>query len=233
VTTLAFAVTTSTYFLNRRYVEWFVPDDVPPPVLWERVDLGEGWVQYEACLVGLLLAIVAARNLRASRVGRILLAVRDNEAASATMTIDATRAKLLAFALAGAFAGFAGSLYVVLQGGIFADAFDAEVSIRLFSMVVIGGLSTIPGAVLGAAYVRGAEFFLPAQWSLIASGFGILVLLLVLPDGLGGGLYRIRDAVLRRIARRRGLHVPSLLADRRVDDDAAAPEADPHELVDA
>ena len=79
---------------------------------------------------------------------------------------------------------------MVQQGGIFADAFDAEVSIRLFSMVVIGGLSTIPGAVLGAAYVRGAEFFLPAQWTLIASGAGILLLLLVLPEGLGGALYR-------------------------------------------
>jgi branched-chain amino acid transport system permease protein len=229
VTTLAFAVTTSTYFLNTRYFSWFVPTRVAPPVLWERIDLGKGWIQYEACLAGLLLAVVAARNLRASRVGRVLLAVRDNEAASATMTIDPTRTKLLAFALSGAFAGLAGSLYVVIQGGIFADAFDAEVSIRLFSMVVIGGLSTIPGAILGAAYVRGAEFFLPAQWSLIASGVGILVLLLILPEGLGGGLYRLRDGLLRRIAARRGLHVPSLVADRRVEDPAPADEA---ELVD-
>ena len=234
VTTLAFAVTTSTYLLNSRYFSWFVPSDVVPPVLWERIDLGKGWIQYEACLVGLLLTVVAARNLRHSRVGRMLLAVRDNEAASATMTIDPTRAKLLAFALSGAFAGLAGSLYVVIQGGIFADAFDAEVSIRLFSMVVIGGLSTIPGAILGAAYVRGAEFFLPAQWSLMASGFGILVLLLVLPEGLGGGLYRIRDWLLRRIASRRGMHVPSLLADRRID--GPAPDATPTdepELVEA
>jgi branched-chain amino acid transport system permease protein len=232
VTTLAFAVTTATYFLNVRYFDWFVPDEVPPPVLWERVDLGEGWVRYEVCLVGLLLAMAAARNLRSSRLGRALIAVRDNEPAAATVTIDATRAKLLAFALSGAFAGFAGSLYVVLQGGIFADAFDAEVSVRLFSMVVIGGLSTIPGAVLGAAYVRGAEFFLAAQWSLIASGIGILLLLLVLPEGLGGGLYRVRDALLRRVARRRGLHVPSLLEDRRVDDGAEAAEGE-RELVDA
>ena len=87
------------------------------------------------------------------------------------MTIDADpRQAHRLRASPGPSPGFAGSLYVVIQGGIFADAFDAEVSIRLFSMVVIGGLSTIPGAILGAAYVRGAEFFLPAQWSLIASG---------------------------------------------------------------
>jgi branched-chain amino acid transport system permease protein len=228
VTTLAFAVTTSTYFLNSTHFRWFVPGRVLPPVLWERIDLGTGWIRYEACAVGLLLAVVAARNLRASRTGRVLLAVRDNEAAASTMTISPTRAKLTAFAISGALAGLAGSLYAVLQRGIFADAFDAEVSVRLFSMVVIGGLSTIPGAILGAAYVRGADFFLPAQWALIASGAGILVLLMILPEGLGGGLYRIRDWVLRRIAKRRGLHVPSLLADARVGADplpgvAAAP----------
>ena len=124
------------------------------------------------------------------------------------MTIDPTRAKLTAFAISGALAGLAGSLYVVLQGGIFADAFDAEVSIRLFSMVVIGGLSTIPGAILGAAYVRGAEFFLPAQWTLIASGVGILAAPARPPRGPRRRLYRIRDWLLRQIAARRDLHVP-------------------------
>jgi branched-chain amino acid transport system permease protein len=216
VTTLAFAVTASTYLLNTSELPWFVPRNVQPPVLWERIDLGRGWIQYEACLVGLLLAVGVARNLRGSRTGRTLIAVRDNESAAATMTIDPTRAKLTAFAVSGALAGLAGSLYAVLQRGIFADAFDAEVSVRLFSMVVIGGLSTIPGAILGAAYVRGAEFFLPAQWSLVASGVGILVLLLLLPEGLGGGLYRIRDLALRRIAARRNLAVPSLVADARI-----------------
>jgi branched-chain amino acid transport system permease protein len=218
VTTLAFAVTSSTWFLSSSHFPWFVPPNVRPPVIWERVDMSKGWVQYEVCLVGLLLAIGIARNLRRSRTGRALIAVRDNESAASTVTIDPTRAKLTAFAISGALAGMAGSLYAVLQHGIFADAFDAEVSVRLFSMVVIGGLSTIPGAVLGAAYVRGAEFFLPAEWALVASGIGILLLLLLLPEGLGGGLYRIRDWVLRRIASRRDLYVPSLVADVRIAD---------------
>ena len=68
---------------------------------------------------------------------------------------------------------------------------------------------------VGSFKGRGAEFFLAEQYALIASGAGILVLLLVLPEGLGGGLYRLRDLALRRIATRRGLVVPSLLADRR------------------
>ena len=55
------------------------------------------------------------------------------------------------------------------------------VSLRLFSMVVIGGLGSIPGAILGAVYVRGAEFFLSGGWAIIASGAGLLALLLVTP----------------------------------------------------
>ncbi|WP_436793712.1 branched-chain amino acid ABC transporter permease [Actinospongicola halichondriae] len=223
VTTLAFAVTTATVFLSDTYFGWFVPKGVEAPVLWKRIDLRVDWVQYEVCLVGLLLAIAVARNLRRSRIGRMLIAVRDNEPAASTLTIAPTVAKLTGFAISGALAGFAGSLYVVNQRGIFADAFGADVSIRLFSMVVIGGLGTISGALMGAGYVRGAEFFLPAQWSLIASGVGILLLLVVLPEGLGGGMFRLRDGVLRRIARRRGIHVPSLLEDRRIDDEAPDP----------
>jgi hypothetical protein len=83
-------------------------------------------------------------------------------------------------------------------------------------MVVIGGLGSLPGAVMGAVYVRAAEFFLPAAWSLLASGLGILFLLMFLPEGLGGLVYRARDIYLRRVANKHGLIVPSLLADRRV-----------------
>ena len=59
----------------------------------------------------------------------------------------------------------------------------------------------------------------PAGWALVASGAGILILLMFLPEGLGGILYAIRDGLLRRVARRRGLIVPSLLADVRAETD--------------
>jgi hypothetical protein len=82
-------------------------------------------------------------------------------------------------------------------------------------MVVIGGLGSLPGAILGAVYVRSVEFFIGGGWALLASGAGILVILLVLPGGLGAGMYRIRDEILRWVAKRRGIIVPSLLADIR------------------
>jgi hypothetical protein len=66
--------------------------------------------------------------------------------------------------------------------------------------------------------VRGADFFLPLDWQFLATGIGLLAVLLLLPSGLGGLLADLRDGALRRVARRRGIVVPSLLADVRVDD---------------
>lgn len=215
VTTLGFAVTSSTYFLEDRYFPWFVQDRIRRPVLWNRLPIREEWQVYYLALAGLLLVIFAVRRLRASHMGRALIAVRDNELAAEAVRLDATRLKLTAFLISGAIAGFAGSLYVVSQQGVATDAFAPEVSLRLFSMVVIGGLGSMPGAILGAVYIRGAEFFLPPGWTLIASGAGILLLLMFVPEGLGGLVYRVRDAYLRRVARRRDLVVPSLLADVR------------------
>src|SRR3954451_2828412 len=221
VTTLAFAVTSSTIFLDHRKMGWFVPDFVPRPALWGRVTFEKDWQMYLLCLFGLVVAMGAARSLRATRTGRALIASRDNESAAKSVAIDTVKVKLAAFAISGGIAGFAGSLYVLHQTAFKTDAFGPEVSLRLFSMVVIGGLGSLPGAILGAAYIRGAEFFLPAGWSVIASGLGIILLLMFLPGGLGELLYRTRDGLLRWIAKRRGLLVPSLLADVRVEDDEA------------
>jgi branched-chain amino acid transport system permease protein len=133
------------------------------------------------------------------------------------VSINSTRLKLTAFVISGAMAGFAGGIYALHQNGIFTGSFDAVVSIRLFSMVVIGGLGSLPGALLGAGYVQSTEFFLSGGWALLASGIGILVLLMFLPEGLGGLMYTVRDGILRRIAKRRKIIVPSLLADVRME----------------
>jgi branched-chain amino acid transport system permease protein len=218
VTTLAFATTSGSYFLQGRYVPWFIESRIPRPTLFGRIPLETDREMYWFALVGLVLVIAGVQGLRASRTGRALIATRDNEQAAQAVTIDTVRAKLTAFVISGALAGFAGGIYVLHQRGLHSDAFGPDVSLRLFSMVVIGGLGSLPGAILGAIYVRGAEFFLRSSWALVASGAGLLVLLLFLPEGLGGLLYALRDRYLRWVAARRGLLVPSLVADRRIDD---------------
>ena len=72
-------------------------------------------------------------------------------------------------------------------------------------MAVIGGLGSIPGALLGAVYVRGVDYYFAQEWQILATGVGLLVVLMLLPGGIGGGLADLRDALLRRVARRRGL----------------------------
>jgi branched-chain amino acid transport system permease protein len=217
VTTLAFAVTSATYFLEDRYFPWFIETRIQRPVLLDRLPLDRPWQMYLLCLLSLVGVAAGASALRRSHTGRVLIAVRDNEVTAESAGINTTRVKLTAFVISGAIAGFAGVLYVVHENGLNTDAFNANVSLLLFSMVVIGGLGSLPGVVLGAAYIRGVQFFLPPEWALLASGAGILFLLLFLPEGLGGLLYATRDAFLRSVARRRGILVPSLVADRRVE----------------
>lgn len=226
VTTLAFAVTSKTFFLEDRYVPWFVEERIDRPVLWERFPINLDWQFYYFSLAFLVLVIVAARNLRRSRTGRALVAVRDNEPAAQASSLNVPRLKLTAFAISGAIAGLAGSIYVLHQRGLNTDSFGPEVSLRLFTMVVIGGLGSLPGAILGAVYVRSVEFFVGGGWALLASGGGILLILMVLPGGLGAGMYRLRDEILRWVAKRRGMVVPSLLADLRqeeIEEEEAVP----------
>ena len=78
-------------------------------------------------------------------------------------------------------------------------------------MVVIGGLASIPGAILGAFAVRGVTWWLPADWQFLVTGAGLLVVLLVFRGGLGAALADLRDGWLRRVARRRGVAAPALL----------------------
>lgn len=215
VTTLAFAVTSRFFFLEDRYLQWFVEEEVARPALWGRLPITLDWQLYYFALAFLILVFIGARNLRNSRTGRALVAVRDNEPASQSVSVNVPRLKLMAFAISGAIAGLAGGLYILHQNGLNTDSFGPEVSLRLFTMVVIGGLGSLPGAILGAVYVRSIEFFVGGGWALLASGGGILLILLILPGGLGAGMYRVRDEILRWIARRRGIVVPSLLADLR------------------
>ncbi len=97
-------------------------------------------------------------------------------------------------------------------------------------MAVVGGLGSIGGAVLGAVYVKGIQYFLTQpQWAFLSTGFGLLLVLMLMPGGLGAAVGDLRDGVLRWYARRRGIRVPSLLADTRVE---VEPEAQAN-LIDA
>ncbi len=227
VTTLGFAVATSTFFLNEKFFSGLLPKARPErPILFGSIDLEGEAAYYYFCVVVLALAMAAVRALRRSRTGRVLVAMRDNPQAAQSYGINEVRAKLLTFALSGCVAGLAGALWVFHQRAVSPAAFLPAESLKVFSMVVIGGLGSLPGAVLGAVFVRGAGSMFSPQIALLTSGIGLLAVLMLLPGGLGRLVFDLRDGLLRRVARRRRLVVPSLLADVRVEDDDARAEHD-------
>jgi len=103
----------------------------------------------------------------------------------------------------------------------------------VFTMVVLGGVGSPMGAVLGAVWLQGTRWFLPGEWQLLASGAGVLFVLLIVPSGLGGLVLRLRDAWLGRVATRAGLDVPGFTAPTTAADDGPVPvELEPSPLSD-
>jgi ABC-type branched-subunit amino acid transport system permease subunit len=206
VTTLAFGICASVYLLSPSYLTWLVtPSANRPPIFGSASLLSSDADIYYFCLIGFLACLMAVRSLRRSRIGRGLIATRDNEVAARATALNTTRQKLTSFLISGAVAGFAGALFVVQQQGVNNGSFTADINIAMFTMVVIGGLGSLPGVVVGAFAVWAATYFLPSGWAALVTGGGILLLLIFLPEGLGGVMYRVRDQLLALAARRRGM----------------------------
>jgi len=146
---------------------------VPPPgagVTVAGLDLGKAfaidprWFYYLS-LLSLAGVVLAMRRLETSRLGRALVAVREDELAAQAMGISATRVKLSAFAMSSAVAGLAGCLYAAsLSTTADPNAYDFNRSIMVLCAVILGGLGSIPGTILGVAILVGFDTVL-APWA--------------------------------------------------------------------
>ena len=226
VITLAFALATSDYLLNTGYSpfrKWLPLDVVDRTHVFGVIPIATDTQFYVLTLVVLAFALWAVRGLRASRTGRVIIGVRDNERASEAYAIHSRSALLLAFSISGFIAGVAGALFVLQQQLLVSQSFTPDASLRIFAMVVVGGLGSISGAVLGAVFVYGVQYFLPVEYAFLATGAGLLLVLLLVPGGLGAMFGDARDGLLRMYARHKGIRVPSLLADTRVPESTAHP----------
>jgi len=236
VTTMAFALTTGTFFLNREFFAWLVPDPnrlFLRPVIFDKFDLESEHTYYYVALLGLLFAIASVSRIQRSRTGRVLVANRDNTRSAQSYGISPVRAQVSAFGLSGALAGLAGGLYAFAFRGISGTVVTPEYSVLFLAVGVIGGLSSVPGAMLGAAYmtfVQFSPFTREPLTKFLASGVGLLAILMVAPGGLSSIAYDLRDRWLRRLALAKDIVVPSLLADARVpdevDDETVLPDAE-------
>jgi len=151
----------------------------------------------------LVLSLLMVRLWRDRGVARRLMAVRDNETGAGAMGIPLARTKLLAFALSGFIAGYAGVCLAFATERISTATFDPTYSVLVVSMVVIGGLGDIDGAVLGAIYLVGlpAMFGTTSTIQFLTSGLGLLVFILYLPGGLAELLHRLADVVTLSLER--------------------------------
>jgi len=161
----------------------------------------------------LVLSVLMLKVWRDKGIARRLVAVRDNEFAAAAMGIPVLRTKLLAFALSGFIAGYAGVCFAFATQQLNNTdlTFDPTTSFVIISMIVIGGLGSISGAILGALYLEGlpAIFGSNATIQFITSGLGLIAFILYLPGGLAEVLHRSGDLVtigLRSVLHRDASH---------------------------
>jgi len=153
----------------------------------------EAYVYY--IYLGVLLVFtVATYNLVSSYVGRAFVAIRDSDIAAEVMGVNLTRYKLLAFAISSFYTGVHGGLFAQFLGHLEPQTFNVSESLTIFVAVIVGGLASVEGSILGAAFVilvptvfSGYRWFVPVLF-----GLTLLVVLIFEPLGLAGRWLKAR-----------------------------------------
>ena len=166
---------------------------VPFPVL-DLSALNPAWVfefnnaqsVYYLYVISVLIAAFVVLRVAGSRIGRAWRAIKADEDVAQAMGIRLVRTKLLAFGLSSAFAGMGGALFAAQLRGIFPDSFTLFVSINVLSLIIIGGLGSIPGVVVGSFVLVGLPEALRElqDYRLLAFGVLLVVAMLLKPEGL-------------------------------------------------
>lgn len=145
----------------------------------------------------LLLAILftlASYNLISSFLGRAFIAIRDNDISAEAMGVNLTIYKLLAFAISSFYTGIQGGLYALLLGYLEPNMFTFLETISLFVAVIVGGLASVEGSILGAAFVILVPQVFSDAKQLVPVVFGVAIILILIfePLGLSGRWLKIR-----------------------------------------
>ena len=141
---------------------------------------------YYFLLLWCALALGLALRVRASKLGRAMIALRDSEIAAEVAGVDTVRIKMLAFAMSSMYAGVAGGLYVSYVNYVSPDLFSNAQAVLFFTMLVVGGTGSAVGAVLGTALLTAlpeALRFLK-EWYLVLYGVGVILIIIFIPEGL-------------------------------------------------
>jgi branched-chain amino acid transport system permease protein len=174
--------------------------NIPAPIATTPTDFLSGPVQiyYIACAFAALIAFIALR-LRSSRLGRAWIAIREDEDVAEAVGINLIQTKLLAYMLGAGFAGLGGAIFAAQTASIFPSSITLFVSINVVALIIVGGMGSIPGVVLGALFLIGIpELFREfSDYRLLFYGIALIVMMRFRPEGL----------LPSRIVRRE-MHVP-------------------------
>jgi branched-chain amino acid transport system permease protein len=194
---------------------------VPDATLGPLVLTSDTNAFYYVCLGTAAIMTWVAVNIVNSRAGRAFVALRESEIAAETNGINLARYKTIAFALSAFYTGLAGSLYAQAVTFIAPDGFTIFLSIQFLAVIIIGGMGSILGSILGAITLAALpEIFatLPAEWGapMIFYGAALILVIMFMPFGIAGWVNKIRY----RLALRHGpttSPVPSSASDPAVD----------------
>ena len=184
--TLAFAQSTFWVMTHWTDVTFGAGGFVPPPLDFSPLPLtqSEG-IYYLSWIAAVVLYLIARRTME-SPIGRAFVAIRDGEVAAQALGIDLLRYKALAFAMSGFYAGVAGALYSGLLGFVGPESFDLLQMVLHKGAVVLGGMGSVVGSVLGGVLMTGlVEITKEMKFSIeIAFGGLLIVFVLFQPSGV-------------------------------------------------
>ena len=150
---------------------------------------------YYLLLAASLLVLFVSVRLDNSRMGRQWMAIREDEDAAKSSGIDTMRTKLLAFALSAASGGLAGAIFAAKLGTIFPHSFSLLISVNVLAVIIVGGMGSIPGIIIGALVLVGVPELLRefAEYRLLFYGILLVTMMLKRPEGLWPSTTRRRE----------------------------------------
>ncbi len=172
----------------------------PLPPSWLPLDESQ-WIYFVALACAAFLYFVAYRIVGGA-LGRSLIATRDNMLVAAVMGISRVKLTTMTFAVSSLYAGVAGSLYALIVGFVAPDSFTVMLSLSLFIAAVVGGITSLGGAFLGALFIQFVPVWagdIVVALAGLVYGVSLMLTLVLIPDGLGGLAKRIATWLRARI----------------------------------
>lgn len=167
---------------------------IPKPSLGSFV-LGSPVSLFYLTLVASAVAAFVAWRLENSRLGRAWMALRDDEDVAQALGINLVRAKLLAYGLGAAFAGLAGSIFATMVTSVYPSSFQLLISINVLALIIVGGMGSLPGVVLGSIVLIGLPELLRefGEYRYLFYGAVLIVMMRLRPEGLWPSDVRQRE----------------------------------------